>query len=220
MRLMTGRHLRPHETRTRADALPPAGETMVTADEALTLGGEPEHCGNWSSVQVGQADVRSGQPRRLLHQLRNRGQAYFGLWQCTSYLPLVRCFTVGRPRDTLDVDIPDEGAVGVAVENADDLVHPRAGTGMSGLEPRPRKHLVHISGYRTRFVEAKSGMLIGGDFAERVSRLVLGWWASRPENIDRDKLVRDALFLQSEAGHTHIYAVRRTEEYRFVRLRQ
>jgi hypothetical protein len=50
---------------------------------------------------------------------------------------------------------------------------------------------------------AKSGVLKGGDLAERVSRVVLGRWASRLENIDRDKLVRDALFLQYEANCAH-----------------
>ena len=54
-------------------------------------------------------------------------------------------------------------------------------------------------------------MLEGGDFAEGVSRHVLQRWASRRKDIDRDKLVVDALFLQHEANRTYIDAVGRTK---------
>jgi hypothetical protein len=61
----------------------------------------------------------------------------------------------------------------------------------------------------------------GWDFAERMSRRVFGGCPFRCENIDRDKLVVDAFFFQSEANSAHVDAVRRTEnDWVICRLHQ
>ena len=54
-----------------------------------------------------------------------------------------------------------------------------------------------------------------------MSRLVFGGYPFRCENIDRDKLVVDAFFFQSEANSAHVDPVRRTEnDWVICRLHQ
>jgi hypothetical protein len=116
--------------------------------------------------------------------------------------------------DALHIDVPDEGAVGVTIEDTDDLIHPRSSAAIYRLEFWPRKRLVHISGDRTRFIQAESGMFKGRDFAERMSCHVRRRWAPQPEDIDRRKPVLDVLFVQCEANRTYVDAVRLTKEDR------
>jgi len=84
--------------------------------------------------------------------------------------------------------------------------------GSSGWSRGPGKGLIHKARDRAGFIQPKPGMLEGRDFAEWVSRLMLGRLAFRSENIDWDKLVGDALFLQSKTDSADIDTVWRTVE--------
>src|SRR5260370_40409943 len=57
-------------------------------------------------------------------------------------------------------------------------------------------------------------MLESRDLAEGVSRHVFGGRTTRSENIDRDKLVRNAFFLQRQPHRPHIDAVGCTKNSR------
>jgi hypothetical protein len=86
--------------------------------------------------------------------------------------------------------------------------------GVIRLEPRAGKCLIHIACDRAGFIQPKPDVLEGGDFAEWVSRPVLGWCAFRSEDIDRDKLVRDALFFQGKTDSADIDTIWCTIESR------
>ena len=68
----------------------------------------------------------------------------------------IRCSSLDPPlagremRSTLDV--PDQGSIRVAVQDADDLVHPGTSTGVVRLKTRTGKRLVYIAGNRARLV--------------------------------------------------------------------
>jgi hypothetical protein len=73
-----------------------------------------------------------------------------------------------RSVDALDIDVPHERPIGVAVEDTDDLVHPSAAARVFRLQAGSRKGLVDIACDRPRFVQAKPVVLEGGDLSEGV----------------------------------------------------
>src|SRR4029077_14875894 len=117
-----------------------------------------------------------------------------------------------RSGDTLDIDVPHERLIGVAVEDADDLLHPGPDCAVLSVAAGPGEGLVDIACNRPRLVHAKPGVFEGGDLSERVSHPVFGWRSSWRKDIDRDEFVRDALFFERETKCAHIDAVGRAED--------
>ena len=109
------------ETRSRAHAIPPSYQLIVRREKTGALGSQAENCDHRGRVKIGQAQRWPGEPRSLTHQLQQCGQAHLGFRQGISNTLLIAC----RSSDALDVDVPYEGSVSVAVEDADNLVHPR-----------------------------------------------------------------------------------------------
>jgi hypothetical protein len=71
-----------------------------------------------------------------------------------------------RPGDALDMDVPHQRAVRIAVQDAEDLVHPGPSAGIVRLQAGTGKYLVHVTGYRAGFVQAEAGMFEGGNSPE------------------------------------------------------
>jgi hypothetical protein len=68
----------------------------------------------------------------------------------------------------LDGDIPHHRTIGIGVEHADDLVHPRTAARICRLQGWSVERLIDIARYRARLEEPKSVMLEGRDATERM----------------------------------------------------
>ena len=141
---MAPRHLGPKKTRAGAETLPPVPQAVLATEQICTLGCKSENRDYWSGMEVGQADRSSGEPRSLMHQLAQCGQADFRLWQGTGNLLLICGDAARRSGDALDIDVPHQRPIRVAVEDADDLVHSGATASIFRLPPRSGKARPHI----------------------------------------------------------------------------
>jgi len=120
----------------------------------------------WRSASV-IADPASQGASRIRSSSADRQTSALG-----SDLLLVRSRAARRARNALDVDVPDERPVNVAVGDADDLVHASASLRFGRLQRRPRKRFVDVAGDRPGLIKAEAGMLEGRNLAERVARQI------------------------------------------------
>lgn len=209
---MTGRHLSPRKARPCADAVPPFHEAIVPVAELVGLRHQAKQGEHRGCVKVGQAEGRASEPRRLADHIWKRREADSRRRQGGRNHRVVGGCAVRRPRDALDIDIPNQRSIGVAVENADHLRHPGAIADIVGLQLRPGDGLVDVSSDRFGFVEAKARMLKGWDLAERVPGHMVGGGTPCSEDVDRNQVVGDTLFLQRTSHGADVNAVRCTKD--------
>src|SRR5262249_61407734 len=118
----------------------------VGGGEGGAVGGEAEVDGAGGGVEVGEREGRAGEPGAGAAEVGERLQAGGGLRQGGGNAGLVRRAAEDGGAHALDEDVPDEGAVGVAVEDANDLVHAGAGARRFRLQRRGPGRPAHLAG--------------------------------------------------------------------------
>src|SRR5690606_16452354 len=117
-------------------------------------------------MQVGKRELFAAQPWALRLEACQCGKAGGGPGKRGGDLRFVYSRAPFRLRDRLDIDVPDQRAVGIGVENSNDLVHPRPELHLLRLQRRAGKGLVHIARDRGRLEQAEIAVREGRYAAE------------------------------------------------------
>ena len=163
-------------------------------------------------VKIGQGQRRSRKPGGVRHQRFQRAEAGLGPGERGGDPGFIaHAAVLGRPH-ALDIDVPDEGTIGVAVEDAQDLIDPRPFPGILRLQRRSGKGLVHIARDRAALIEAEPVMLEGGDAPEGLTRRIFRRRPALGEDVDLHQPIGHALFRQRQPRDTDIDAIGSAEE--------
>src|SRR5271169_979938 len=113
--------------------------------QVMALARQAEIGEYWRRVQIGERQRGAAKPRAVSHQLLQGFETRLRLGQGCRYAFLVRGSAVGWRAHPLDEDIPDKRAVGVVVQDGDDLIEARPTLGFGRLQCWSGEGFVHIA---------------------------------------------------------------------------
>src|SRR5262245_43479888 len=163
-------------------------------------------------MEIRQGRIFAGKERLISHEFSQHVQTKPRPRQSGHDLRLVGGAALPRRAHALHIDVPDQRPVGVAVEDADDLVHPRPPHGIGRLKARPGEDVIDIAGDRRGFIELEAVMLESRNAAEGMPGEIAVGRAAGREDVDLLQPVGNLFLLQRQPHDAHVDAVGGAED--------
>src|ERR1700722_18139827 len=141
-------------------------------------------------MEVGKSELRAGKPRTFLLNVLEHFQARACPRKGLCDPRFIARSALARIYDALDIDVPNEGAICVGIQDAGGLIH--SGACLSGrrLQGRSAERFIDVALDGGCFVKPETVVFECGNAPEGLTQQVVGRRSSRRENVYLDKIVR------------------------------